>query len=122
MDLVHPADREPTEPAALNAMDYVVPVEDTFAFSCPLDHFGQLVGTTAVQGCGYFSSEWPNADLAAKRGAQHLNEHATGEPMPELWFFRQENSITVDADGKASVQTITTDDVADVQGVLGDEG
>ncbi len=40
-------------------------------------------GTYAMScACGHFvSRNWPTAALAEARGAEHLKEHATGEPM-----------------------------------------
>lgn len=32
--------------------------------------------------CGFLSQGWPKKALAEARGAQHVEEHATGEPAP----------------------------------------
>lgn len=62
--------------------DNVVPDperEGKFAFVCPIGfpHCGK-------EGESFVSAGWPTKAGAAERGAQHLAEHETGEPMPTL--------------------------------------
>lgn len=41
-------------------------------------------GVCETVGCGFVSDGWPTKAAAGERMSQHLDEHATGEPMPEL--------------------------------------
>lgn len=34
--------------------------------------------------CEFVSSGWPTKKAAATRGAEHMAEHETGDPAPEL--------------------------------------
>lgn len=40
-------------------------------------------------GCEFASLGWATDEQADARGAEHLNEHDTGEPMTELVAFEQ---------------------------------
>lgn len=53
--------------------DNIVPDPDRegrHAFLCP--------------SCVFVSTGWPTKTSASQRGQQHLTEHESGEPMPEL--------------------------------------
>lgn len=47
----------------------------------------------AVCTCGFASIGWDKKKHADERMAQHLEEHASGEPMEELADFRTRNGI-----------------------------
>lgn len=55
----------------------VVPDEDdTYTFVCP--------ECDPRRGDAFVSMRWPTKSAATERGKQHLAEHESGEPMPEL--------------------------------------
>ena len=39
--------------------------------------------------CEFVSRGWATEEQAAARGAEHLNEHETGQPMTELVAFEK---------------------------------
>jgi hypothetical protein len=43
--------------------------------------------------CQWQSVGWPNREDAAARGAQHMDEHTTRQPMPELADFNADEVI-----------------------------
>lgn len=45
------------------------------------------VFTCDVPGCEFTSSGWDTEEQASARGAEHKNEHETGQPMTELTAF-----------------------------------
>lgn len=60
---------------------------ETFEWVCPV----------TPQSCGdgpgrpYRTSGWLSQDVADARGAEHLREHETGEPMTELAQFERDH-------------------------------
>jgi hypothetical protein len=88
--------------------DTVIETPDgLFAFRCP-----------SPTGCGsdahdpesrFTSTGWPSADLAQKRGAQHILEHVDGTPMQDLDGFRAEHGVVV-----APVNPVTLTDYLEV--------
>lgn len=50
----------------------------------------------SVAGCHFFSGGWATAELAEARYNQHLEEHETGEPMPELVEFERAMGLRED--------------------------
>lgn len=67
------------------------PVEEapvTFEWVCPITP--QSCGDKAA-GIPFRTSGWLSQDVAAARGAEHLREHETGEPMTELAQFEREH-------------------------------
>jgi hypothetical protein len=46
--------------------------------------------------CTFTSTGWPTKKLADARGRQHLDEHETGQVMPELHDFRIANGVNPD--------------------------
>ena len=62
-----------------------------YDFRCPYP-----VGCGDVNGdpeSRFMSTNWPTAELAAERGQQHIDEHETGEPMPDLNAFRSAKGL-----------------------------
>lgn len=57
-------------------LGYEVP-EDWYDFECE------------VPKCGFTSRGWHTEEAAEARGAEHMNEHVTGELMTELVAFEQ---------------------------------
>lgn len=47
--------------------------------------------------CGFTSSGWVSERLAVTRGVEHVAEHDSGEPAPELGQFREAHSLTAPA-------------------------
>lgn len=47
--------------------------------------------------CGFTSSGWVSERLAVARGVEHVAEHDSGEPAPELAEFRAAHSLTAPA-------------------------
>ena len=45
------------------------------------------VFTCDVPGCEFASFGWDTEEQASARGAEHKNEHETGQPMTELTAF-----------------------------------
>lgn len=76
--------------------------DETWTFQCP-GVPGDPCGDPNT-GQPFHSSGWPTKDVANARGAQHLNEHENGEPMPELAEFRAEHGLVAHADGIRAVQ------------------
>lgn len=71
---------------ASNAAEFVTENDEgTFDFECPKTDGSCGPG---VFGRGFTSTEWPTREQAETRGEQHLGEHETQEPMPELMEFR----------------------------------
>lgn len=60
--------------------------ETEYSAACPLDILGRERKPTA-RSCGWTTSGWSTRSQADARLAQHLEEHETGEPMPELIEF-----------------------------------
>ena len=77
-----------------NISDTVTKAEDGFyTFTCP-----------SPTGCGpetfneesrHVSSGWPTAEVAEKRGLQHIQEHLDNIPSQSLEDFRAEQGITL---------------------------
>jgi len=58
---------------------------DTFSWNCE--------EVTDYGPCGFQTSNWPSQKLADERGAEHMQEHETGEPMRELADFELEKGL-----------------------------
>ncbi len=71
-----------------------------FDFRCPYP-----------DGCGepgnaekpFISAGWAERKHAVERGRQHIAEHETGKPMPELAEFWAEQGLTQGTAGQASL-------------------
>lgn len=55
----------------------------TTGFHVETDDLGHT-GVCETVGCSFVSAGWPTKAAAGERMSQHLDEHASGEPMPEL--------------------------------------
>lgn len=44
----------------------------------------------AMPRCGFKTTGWPTKKAAESRHAEHMQEHETGEPMPELYLVNND--------------------------------
>lgn len=83
--------------------------DGTYTFACPAS-LGCGVDARDPGAPGFRSDGWPTKKSAVERGAQHFNEHVSGEAAPPLHEFLAAQGLAV-VDGKAVVVEITPEDL-----------
>ena len=71
-----------------------------YDFRCPYP-VGCGTPDTGDDHVPFNSTGWNRRDDAVERGKQHIREHETGEPMPELGYYRAARGLTQANAGEA---------------------
>ena len=70
-----------------------------YDFRCPY-RLGCGEDAADPEATPFFSAGWLDREHAVARGKQHIAEHESGEPMPELHDFRTERGLTQQSAGQ----------------------